>query len=366
MRIFRPGVCKSCGVANMWAKWFKVDSDNISIDPDSNFTGAFYESGEIENLFGGIEEKVGVPIKDICLEAHKAGTRQFFESALTGGSGKFAQKHLTRQVVDHMARVAPLYGVAAIKVLEFNPGGPYIIKSLNNFSDDYTRVEIAGAVEAAVQQDLEQEQARFGNMYITILRERTGDPSKFEGRFPPVKGESVGSMDVPCCNSCGAPSALTVYNWDRKAGIITERDTGLRVVYNTFAMVDTFIVELEKELGSEIWEPAIRIQAEFVKDRIITGSYDSLVEQGDSDRERIVKYADLLKRRCFGKPTVVEFDGKTLHATIRNPGSDVIIMGRILGTFEAVTGARGRISGKHGKEEISVSVEIEKQKAEVA
>lgn len=349
----------------MWAKWFKVDSDNISIDPDSNFCGAFYESGEIENLFVGIEEKVGVPIKDICLEAHKAGTRQFFEEALTGRSGEFAKRHFTEQAVDQMARVAPEYGVAAIKVLEFNRGGPYIIKSLNNFSNDYTIMEIAGAVEAAVQQDLEPEQARFGSIFITILRERTDGPSKYEGRFPPVKGESLGSMEVPCCNTCGAPSALTVYNWDLKAGIITERDTGLRVVYNTFAMVDTFIVELEKELGSEIWEPAIRIQAEFVKDRIITGSYDGLVEQGDSDRERIVKYMDLLKRRCFGKPTVVEFDGKTLHATIRNPGSDVIIMGRILGTFEAVTGARGKISGKHNKEEITINVEIEKQKAEI-
>lgn len=87
---------------------------------------------------------------------------------------------------------------------------------------------------------------------------------------------------------------------------------------------------------------AVRQHADQVRDSVSAGDYDSLVTE-PSDRERTYfDHLSLIRRRCFGNPLYIDSRPGELKVHIRNPANDVMLTGRVLGTFEAVEGLPGR------------------------
>lgn len=360
MQWIKTSICKSCGVPAIWSNWVKIDSDNTSIDAKAGMRGAFFEIDEVQNIFLKLEEKLAIPFSRVYLEAHKEVIRQFFEGAFIGKVGNIVRKSFQRQILDRLSEIAPLFGVGTIKVAEYQKDQSLTVESRNVWNDILINSDVGGAFEAITQLECDVEGRWDDGKYMQKALKRTEAIEEFEGRFQIVRSKSIGTYDIPKCYHCGAPIALQVFEWDREKGEITELDTGLRVVYETPASVDGLVCEMEKEIGGEIHDLVIRIEADYVKERIESGAYGKLSE-GKDPKDTIFEYLNLIRRRCHGNPIISDLNGKELRVTVRNPGSEDVVIGRILGSYEAVTGEKGEVHIKHDEDGLKVAVKPEKE-----
>jgi hypothetical protein len=70
--------CESCGVPKLIKGVFSwEDSGIISISYSPGARMVFYESGNIDNIFRGMEELIGIPIEHIVTERKRRDTRRF-------------------------------------------------------------------------------------------------------------------------------------------------------------------------------------------------------------------------------------------------------------------------------------------------
>lgn len=355
MQWIKATICKKCGVPAVWASWMLADSDNVTIDTNAKMRGVFFETEEVQNIFSKIEETLSIPFSRVYLEAHKEVVRHLFEGALLGVTGDIARKLAPRTVLHRMATIAPMFGVGTIKVRKFRRGKYLTIETSNVWNEVLINSDVGGAFEALAQYKCDVEGQWTGDTYIQTAKKRTTVLDEFEGRFKAIESASTGTMDIPKCPQCSAPVSLQIFEWNAVKGEITERDTGLRVVYETPASVDSLVFELEREIGSDIHDLVIRIEADYVKDKILSGTYYSLTENKDS-KDSIIEYINLIRRRGFGNPTEIAFDDSDLHVTIRNPGSNDVVTGRILGSYEAVTGKEVVYHLRSGQARLEVSI----------
>src|SRR5450756_1345806 len=73
-------ICKTCGVPRMISTVFSWgDNGVISISHSPKARMAFYESGNIDNIFRGVQDLIGVPIEHIVMERKRRDTRRFME-----------------------------------------------------------------------------------------------------------------------------------------------------------------------------------------------------------------------------------------------------------------------------------------------
>jgi len=111
--------------------------------------------------------------------------------------------------------------------------------------------------------------------------------------------------------------------------------------------VNTALFEIREELGKDLLDIVTRMEAEFIKKRVAEGTYERGRTPGwigTADRNEVYShYLDIIKRRCMGNPVKASFMNKTLEVTVRNPGNEELLLGRILGTYEAVEGTPGQI-----------------------
>ncbi|MBN1289674.1 MAG: hypothetical protein JXA49_08575 [Actinobacteria bacterium] len=360
MQWIKATICKTCGVPAIWTSWVSVDSDNTSIDSKAGMRGVFFEIDEVQNVFSKIEEKLAIPFSRVYLEAHKEVIRQFFEGALVGKMGTLVRKSFPGQILGRLSEVAPLFGVGTVKVTAFRRGESMTVESRNVWNDILINSDVGAAFEAITQQECDVEGQWEGDRFVQKARRRTEAIEEFKGRFVVEKSKSIGTCDIPKCYHCGAPITFQVFEWNREKGEIIERDTGLRIVYETPASVNSLVFEMEKEVGGEIHNLVIRIEADYVKEKILSGAYEKLSEGKDA-KDTIFEYMNLIRRRCFGNPIISDLDGNDLRVTIRNPGSEDLVIGRILGSYEAVTGEKGMVHVKHDEEGLKVAVKPEQR-----
>ncbi|MBN1289125.1 MAG: hypothetical protein JXA49_05755 [Actinobacteria bacterium] len=358
MQWIKTTICGTCGVPAIWSNWISVDSDNTSIDSKAAMRGVFYEIEEVQNIFARIEEKLSIPFSHVYLEAHKEVIRQFFEGTLLGRIGALVRKTVPHLVLDRLSDVAPLFGVGTVKVIGFRRGELLEVESRNVWNDVLINSDVGGAFEAITQVVCDVEGRWEGERYIQTAKKRARAIEEFKGRFTVARSKSVGNYDTPKCYHCGTPVTFQAFEWNREKGEITERDTGLRVVYETPASVDSLVSEMEKEIGGEIHDLVIRIEADYVKERILSGAYKKLSEGKDA-KDTIFEYTNLIRRRCFGNPVISDIEGNDLRVTIRNPGSEDMVVGRILGSYEAVTGEKGMVYIKRDDEGLKVAIKPE-------
>src|SRR4030042_2394070 len=77
------GVCESCGVPKLISSVFSWDDNGIiSISYSPGARMVFYESENIDNIFRGVEELIGLSIEHIVMERKRRDTRRFMARVL--------------------------------------------------------------------------------------------------------------------------------------------------------------------------------------------------------------------------------------------------------------------------------------------
>ena len=342
MRPLHTGICEVCGVPNVWAKDSVLDCDNTSLQKMLPMRGVFYEAQEVAGFVDRMESALGVSLQDLIFTAHKRAIRRFFEGTLKGITGRVARLAVPKMIYEQQSRVAPVFGVGLMRIENYGRGGPYSVVASNTWNERLLAGEVAGAFEAVQGCECEVESERMEDGLRIVLRATGREREEYSGRLAPLTGTLIGDLAYPRCHACGAPISFRVFRWDRSLGEIRERDTGIRVAHMTIACFDSLLVELVGELGDEARDMAVRQHADQVRDSVSAGDYDSLVTE-PSDRERTYfDHLSLIRRRCFGNPLYIDSRPGELKVHIRNPANDVMLTGRVLGTFEAVEGLPGR------------------------
>ncbi|MCJ7744892.1 MAG: hypothetical protein MUP40_01200, partial [Actinobacteria bacterium] len=73
-------ICKTCGVPRIISALFNWgDNGVISTSYSPKARTVFYGSGNIDNIFRGVEELIGLPIEHIVMERKRRDTRSFME-----------------------------------------------------------------------------------------------------------------------------------------------------------------------------------------------------------------------------------------------------------------------------------------------
>lgn len=347
MRPLHSGICHECRVPYIWTKDSVLDSDNTSLQKMVPVRGVFYETEEVLSLVDGLERLFGISLQRIVFTAHKRIIRRFFEGTLGGVTGKLATALTPLTIYRQQAKVTPLFGVGTMSIEEYRRRSSVRVEARNVWNDRLFAADVTGAFEAVegIEGDAD---SRWDGTVFKVTAGKSGDsPEEYRGRLVPLTGVLMGSGDYRKCPACGSPASFQVFEWNREKGEIRERDNGIRVVHQTIACIDSLLQEIEEELGEEVREVAVRSHADFVRERILAGSYQGVPLGSGSAIDRYRGYLGLIKRRCFGNPVRVLGGAGSLEVHIRNPANTELLMGRVLGTFEAVTGTGGNVKAGH-------------------
>ena len=344
MRPLHSGICPTCDVPAIWAKDSVLDGDNTSLQRMVPIRGVFYEAGEIEHFIRGMEGSLGASLDRVVFAAHKRAVRRFFKGALRGLTGSLARAVAPAFIYRQQAKVAPDFGMGRMGIVGYERGGPLEVEATNVWDEGLFAADVAGAFEAVEGTECDVDTGKADGTYRFTARKSGEERLEYTGRLIPLTGALSRERAHPRCHACGAPVSFQVFYWDHELGEIRERDNGLRVVHRTAGCFDSMLREMEIELGGELRELAVRAQADYVRDKVASGAYGPGEPLDDTGR-RYFHYLGLIRRRCMGNPVNFDFSTWDLRVSIRNPANEELLIGRVLGTYEAVTGKEGRAAG---------------------
>ena len=341
MRPLHSRVCPACNVPGIWARDIALDGDNTSLKKTIPVRGVFYEAGEIEHFIRGMEASLGVSLGRVVFSAHKRVVRRVFSGALRGINGSLARVLTPHLIYRRQAEAAPDFGVGRVSVTGYRRGGPLEVEATNVWDERLLAAGVAGAFEAVEGVGCEVDTEKAGGTYRFTARRSGKEEPEDTGKLIQLTGVLSGERKYPRCHACGAPISFQVFSWDLELGEVRERDNGLRVVYRTAACFDSLLRGMEIERGEELHELAIRTQADFVRDMIVSGAYDVDGETCIDTGRKYFDHLGLIRRRCMGNPVNFDYGPGSLRVSIRNPASEALVTGRVLGTFEGVEGGKG-------------------------
>lgn len=358
MRPLHTGICGTCDVPTIWAKDSILDGDNTSLQRMVPVRGVFYEVEEVGRFIRKMEENLGVSLDTLVFAAHKRAIKRFFEGTVKGLTGTLAKAAVPGLVYRQQQKVAPLFGVGLMKLVDYGRGGPLVVEASNVWDERLLAAEVAGGFEAVergeVECDVDIEHS--GDTIRFTARRAAREREEYRGRLVPITGTLMGTPGYPGCHVCGAPISFQVFRWDRERGEIRERDNGLRVVHLTIACIDGMLQEMVEELGEDLRDMAVRVHADYVREMVSSGAYEAVAEGASDEARRFFDYLSLIRRRCLGNPVYIDTGPRSLAVHIKNPANDVMLAGRVLGTFEAVRGVAGRLEAEHESGMLSLTV----------
>jgi hypothetical protein len=333
--------CHTCGVPGVWARDFVHDGDNTSLQRGVPVRGVFYEAGEIEHLLGAMEETLGASPDRVVFNANKRAARLVLSSSLRGLTGSLARQFAPLIIYRCLADLAPDFGLGLVSITEYRRGGPLLVEAANVWDGRLLAADVAGAFEAVDGAECEVDTEQSGGAYRFTAQRSGVDKQDLVESPVPLTGALSGERAYPRCHECGAPFSFQEFSWNRESGDVRERDNGLRVVYRATAHFDALLREAAAGPGDELREKVIRAQADYVRDMIVSGAYDAGGGTRVDTGRKYFDYLGLIRRRCMGNPLDFEYGPGSLRVSIRSPGNKELIVGRVLGTFEGISGGKG-------------------------
>ncbi len=301
---------------------------------------AFIESENLDPLYKGIGELIGMPIEHIVIEASRRATRGYIGRMVPEETKRLVQERAIdpRILVDASFNLARLMGYGHATLVDYR---------LKREPDDFLTVRVAGPYSSLLW---------YGNFMGTFeaiagwdvgVRYKETSPGVFEATIVPsehpaelqerlpmhpfVHRES--DIELKRCGTCGGPLDLLAYEWDLERGIIRSTRTGRRMALLGPHMVDPTFEELERELGEDISQVVIEAQRRFSH----TGFYAvaEIISEEAVRVELAVRGVGNLRELKMGKRGVtLRVDNVCLH---------LMVIGLAQGLFEMAFGVNSEL-----------------------
>ncbi|MGQ9475393.1 MAG: hypothetical protein ACUVT4_05705 [Actinomycetota bacterium] len=330
-------LCPECGVPRQFVEnhiW--LDNGVIVQSGDHTHRMVLLESENLDNLYHGIEEIIGLPIERIVIETKRRATRQYIDKLLPDEvkdmvSRKEMDMNLLIQANNNLARIMGYGDVQLVGWRYEQDQDDYLTERVRNpYSIPLWCGDLAGGVEAVTRRDNDVRYRLLSADEMEIKAFPAEHPPQFQGRLNLREYHLLeGDIKLDRCSTCGGPKDLSALRWDLGAGTITDTGTGRRLVMFGPAYQEAVFEELERELGEEIPRTIVEAQRRFVK----SGFYKAREIVSEEQFRR------LLALRGLGNLHALAVEGGKLRARLENAALHLMIVGLLQGYLETATGS---------------------------
>lgn len=322
-------VCRECGVPLAAGKGHIWRDNGVIVqrrNPDIRMI--FYETDNLEDLFKGIEEIIGLPIDHIVVESIRKAARGYVESAFPPLLRRIGRRVAMDAIVDRIVELGMAIGLGQIEVTD---------KRFKFDDDDYEVTvieyprsitmyagELLGAFEAVVQKDgtVEYEEIGEDKYRLTV---RVGEhPMELSQYLESTKYEyKPGDISYERCPKCDTPVDVARCDWDTERGIIRYPGTKRRMSFYGPDPIEAVFRDLEAELGEDIPQTIVEAQRRYVK--------RAMQEEADRNYH---DYQYMLALRGLGYLDSMQVEREAAKIVIRNPCVPPLLLGMVQGLFE--------------------------------
>ncbi|MFW6113375.1 MAG: hypothetical protein ACOC78_00425 [Actinomycetota bacterium] len=368
-------VCAECGIPLMVSEELSWGDNGViysSSSPKARWV--FYESGNIDPLFRGIEELIGVPIEHIVIESRRRETQRYIERNIpqeirsqfqAGGdpgvapgmpaaSEEMETKNASlKAITDSIFDISRIHGYGDQSTGELWESGedyPWRTEYIRNpFSLPLTTADVLGSVEAFEGTAMWAKYEEVGPDRYKITTYPGEHPVELRERLArKLYDLKPGDINYECCPQCGLPEAICRYSWDLDEGTITDPDTGRRMaIFGPFSL-DSIFDDLGAELGRSIEDAIIEAERKYIRKA-----------WGDEEWNRdVATFRELIALRGLGN--LVKFEGGRNHlsVTIENSCLRFLMVGIIQALVEMVYGRESSAREWHFSDEGDLNVTV--------
>lgn len=326
--------CSVCGVPFSVSKeqtW--QENGVIKQTKDFEHRMLFYECDNLDVLFGGIEEIIGVSIERIIIESKRKEVKEYIEKLLPSVARK-AAKHLgTKMMISKIADMGKSYGYGITTLVEKNKGkgsDNFITTEVKNpFSVPFLCGETLGAWEAIDGREHQVEKMEINPNTYRITCRVGNHPIELKDRLEQKKyPEKSSRVGFKRCQSCAIPIDVARYRWRTDEGIIVDPESGIRMAIFGPVGLEAIFNDLETELGGIVPEAVIEAQKEFTRKYAKNRSW-KLDEN---------TFRSMIALRGLGYLREMKLSRNVLEIRIENSCINLIMVGLLKGIYEIVAG----------------------------
>lgn len=341
--MFEFKLCPECKAPDFFThEHLWLNNGDIVQERNHNVRLAFIECENLDPLFKGIGEIIGMPIEPMIVNIVTRGIESFFDPHIPGDikdvlrsmkPGDAALREQCRQLIDGLLEVSIIQGRIA-------GYGKYVVKGFRyeRNEKDYSTMWVTDpySLPFAIGAHAAHNAALVGGEHEVEWEEISPGEYELNSRWA-VFGEVLkerlsfkeyhhrdGDIELERCGTCGGPAALSGYKWYLDKGIIKNTFTGRRMALLGPALLDPVFDELEKELGETIPQVVVEAQKRFIK----TGFY-SIDEVGDEGDIRTQ-----LALRGLGNLKDITMEKRGVYMRLENTALHLIVVGMVQGLFE--------------------------------
>ena len=368
-------ICKTCGVPRMISTVFDWgDNGVISISYSPKARMVFYESDNIDNIFRGVEELIGLPIEHIVIERKRRDTRRFMERVFPERIKRsvdiLGEERLEKPSLAETGRqqeileigeegnaqataIGTVYGYGDIrfsKLWEFWDTFPWRTQIIRNpYSVIFFSGDMLATVEAFEQRNMRVKYEKISDD-IYLLSAHPGEhPIELADRLKRKRYEKKpGDISYERCSGCGVPQSIARCRWNLEEGTIIDPVTGRRMAFFDPAAVDTVFEDLEAELGEAVPEAIIEAQRRYGK---LSMSKYNWKRSGHDFKT----WAGL---RGLGNIAAFQADQKRLTVTLENPSMNLIMVGMAIALYELAWGTESSTHEWHQTDDGDLTITV--------
>lgn len=332
----RTKVCKSCGVPILFAKSHRWNADGTITqrrDPDHKMV--FFDSDSLDELFSNIEGLIGMPIEKMVIESKARATMAYISKLLHGTRGLIARVIGLERIIRRIVEQGKVMGYGDIKVAEYSWEERYMKCEIGDpYCLSFFCGDLKGANEAIRMTSGTISYEEIGpNRYLVTNYQAPHAPELEERLYRNPPPRKPGDIRYDACPGCKVPIEVASFSWDLERGIITHKETGMRVAMFGPTGLQAIFDELEAELGEEI--PATIVEAQ----RMHTVSHQGIPWMSDKP--------DVLRKwlaiQGAGNLVSLELIEAGFTARIENAALPLLIAGTSAGIFESQTGKKADV-----------------------
>jgi len=292
---------------------------------------AFIECENLDPLFKGIGEIIGMPIDRMVIDIARRAAAIYLGNQIPPQVRDMIRKQELElePIIDTMIVTSRLFGLGKYELVDIRSEGDEGDYNISRISEPFSLLICAGTI-AGSRQALSGRPAAVSYKEVSPgvynIKASAGEHSeelKERLHFKEYHHRD-GDIELERCATCGGPKALSGFRWHLDRGVIINTHTTRRMALLGPANLDPIFNVLEEELGETIPRVVVEAQRRFVK----TGFYSisDVSDEGD--------FRDQLALRGLGDLRDIKMGSKGLRMHIDNAAVHLMIVGLAQGFFE--------------------------------
>lgn len=313
--------CAECGVPKRVGAKHRWKDNGVIVAKGSDMRGVWMEGDLLSAVLGGIEERLGIPIDHIIIDAKRRGAKIYVDNVLAGPLGKALRlKRLRKLAYDYMIKQAEAIGLAQPRILSYKPGQHLVLEALNVYNNAIFTGDVCGAFES-IEGTRAKAEYEEGSEKTTIRIETWHDAPDEERLWIDYGDPLPAQAGFSRCSSCGTPKGASRWQWNLEQGRVIDGSSGAWLIFIDIGGINAVFRELERELGEEIPQVMMDSARRF---------YAGLREKGAKEAHGDLSFLAL---RGFGVPVPHAPTREDLANGIKvlNPFNMPIVAGAVAG-----------------------------------